>query len=91
MTPRDDIPTPWWWLSFCDPDRPKGTQFLGVAIIQGYDIIEASQRAWALGCNPGGEVMGLDITRGIHTIPPKDRGRLLDKDEIEPYGERMFP
>jgi len=27
-----------WWLSFCDPDRPTGEQFLGVVIV---DVTEA--------------------------------------------------
>ena len=25
----------WWWLSFCDPDKPRGSQFLGVVIVRG--------------------------------------------------------
>lgn len=24
----------WWWLSFCDPNRPAGQQSLGVAIVR---------------------------------------------------------
>jgi hypothetical protein len=28
-------PGRWWWLCFCDPAKPGGEQFLGVAIVQG--------------------------------------------------------
>lgn len=44
-----------WWMSFCDPDRPAGQQFLGVVLID-----DAPDEATALtlshvsGANPGG-------------------------------------
>jgi hypothetical protein len=50
----DEIP--WWWLSFCDPDRPEGQQFIGVAIVCGWTIQEAVTRSHLLKVNPGGEI-----------------------------------
>jgi hypothetical protein len=72
----------WWWLSFCDVNRPEGDQFLGVAIVDAFNEIMAVSRAWDLGCNPGGEVM-------LVAIPPlfvpleRYRHKLLSKQEID--------
>ncbi len=46
----------WFWLSFA-----TDTEALGVAIVQGMDLEDATLRARALGINPGGEVMGYPI------------------------------
>lgn len=64
----------WWWLSFVKDDT-----FAGVAIVRGDGVITASQRAWELDINPGGQVAGwpLDV------IPPTEwRNRLLSRDEV---------
>lgn len=53
-----------YWLSFVDPDLsapideqvPGGGGFLGVAIVEADDPIEAVRRAHQLGINPGGQV-----------------------------------
>lgn len=47
-----------WWLSFTDPDKPKGQQFLGVAIIDvdDMDVARAEPAATAL--------------RAAHGLPP---------------------
>lgn len=47
---------PLWWLSFCDTDKPAGTQFLGVAIVQAATESAAVTRAHKIGVNPGGQV-----------------------------------
>lgn len=73
---------PWWWLSFADPDRPKGAQFLGAAIVQGRDIAEANQRAWTLKINPGGEVQGVIIDL-IYEPAPGWGDRLMSKADVE--------
>lgn len=52
----------WWWLSFADGDRPAGDQFLGVCVVRGRDMREAVSRAWKLGCNPGGQVLGIPFS-----------------------------
>ncbi len=49
-----------WWLSFCDPDKPTGQQFLGVAIV---DVGEADmQRARPVA----------DAVRAQHGLGPVD-------------------
>ena len=75
--------TAWWWLSFADGDRPKNEQFLGVAIVQARSLHEAIKAAWALGCNPGGQVMGADVPPEIGPPPEGYAGRLLSRVECE--------
>lgn len=73
---------PLWWLSFCDPDRPEGSQFLGVAIVQAPVFDAAVTRSHAIGVNPGGQV----ATCGPidpEVISPEWRNRLLTRDEAE--------
>ena len=96
-----------YWLSFTDPDRPKGQQFLGVCVVDvttaeadfakaklavthprhqsGAEwIAVAMSKAWRLGCNPGGEVLTIDITERAAVAPP--RNRLLSNEELEAGG-----
>ena len=77
-----DYANEWWWLSFADGDLPKGSQFLGVAIVRGWGILAATIRAHALGINPGGEVAGVQIP--LERLPdPSFRERLLTREEAE--------
>ena len=48
----------YFWLSFADPDKPRGKQFLGGCVIEAESFPGAITEAHRLGCNPGGEVMG---------------------------------
>jgi hypothetical protein len=100
-----------FWLSFCDPHKPIGDQFLGVAIVQvteadadaaraivlarfpharrGADwIAAATRKAHELGCNPGGDVLSVDVTD--HWPPPADPdvplNRLMDRHELTVRG-----
>lgn len=69
-----------YWLSFVDPDRPKGEKFLGVAIVRGTDPQDACATAWDRGCNPGGEVLiNGPMPEGMYQ--PEDMNRLLDADD----------
>jgi hypothetical protein len=70
-----------WWLSFADPDKPKGQTFLGVAIVPiKTDNVEAAvDKAWELDCNPGGEVLGQEFD--ATSVPDRYIGRLLSQDE----------
>jgi hypothetical protein len=69
---------PHWWLSFCHGDRPKGDQFVGACIVEGQDIAAAVGEAWRLGCNPGGQVLAVQLP--WRTIPSLV-GRLIGKEE----------
>lgn len=69
-----------FWLSFCDPDKEPGSQFLGVVIVEGDNSIDAVRQAHKLGCNPGGEV-SIDCINH-RTVPSALRNRLLSKADL---------
>jgi hypothetical protein len=76
----------YWWLSFADADLPKGSQFLGATVIEAPDMISAVTRAHALGCNPGGEVVGHAIAPEYsYRIEPWMVGRLMSRAECEAF------
>jgi hypothetical protein len=83
---------PYWWLSFIDPDRPQGDRFLAVSIVQAATGVGSVSRAWALGINPGGEV----LWEGPLLAEAWDQAfrdewceRLLDKDGVAKFHELM--
>lgn len=86
-------PSGWWWLSFADARRPIDEQFLGVAIVQGTNMVDAVRNAHRLRCNPGGEVQGLSIVVGRVPSDPW-RNRLLTKGEaleIKAWSDAKWP
>jgi hypothetical protein len=44
---------PYFWLSFVDPRKPKGEQFLGTAMVKGASPGEAVERGWRIGIDLG--------------------------------------
>lgn len=54
-------PEHWLWLSFADPEKPRGQQFLGVVITQAKGLGHAIQKTHALGINPGGEIQAYQV------------------------------
>ena len=72
----------WWWLSFVDTDMPYtvegdypgGPRHLGICVVPGGNIVRAGHVAWALGCNPGGQVDGYPIPGAVK---PEYAGRLF--------------
>lgn len=75
-------PEHWWWLSFSDPERPKGSQFLGVAIVKARGMGTATVAASLLGINPGGHVWGVAID-DERVPPPEYRERLLSRTDAQ--------
>ena len=74
-----------WWLSFADD-----TGFLAACIVPGDSMIDAVRTAWASGCNPGGEAMGLEIEQAhVDKIDPKWIGRALTRKETEEFDREM--
>lgn len=71
------------WLSFCDPQRPKGKQFLGVVIVWAYGFVDAADKAHRMGINPGGEVAGMEYELGEFLAGPEWWNRLLDATEVD--------
>lgn len=75
----------WWWLSFADPLRPPGRQFLGVLVVPGVSFEHALEGTFLLGLNPGGEVVGNELPPD--KVPAEEfRGRLLSRDELVGHG-----
>lgn len=71
-----------WWLSFTDPSRPVGDQFLGVAIVYAPGNVHAIQMAHFLGINPGGQVSAWGPLH-VDSITPSFLNRLLTKEEAQ--------
>jgi len=77
--------TPLWWLSFADPDKPEGQRFIGVAVVpcDTDTISRAADTAWKLGCNPGGEVLGMRLPDDIiERVPLAAIGCLLRGEQV---------
>lgn len=85
------------WLSFCDPDRPAGSQFLGACMVEVSSLddpraaaCEATERAWQLECNPGGQVEASPVPEDVaRRIDRKWIGRLLSRDKIDAFDAEM--
>lgn len=82
MAQEQDNPPTLWWMSFCDPEKPKGQQFLGVCIVEAPGFMHAHQKAWALGINPGGEIQATQV----ESVPVEYLDRLLSRAELEAAG-----
>lgn len=78
------FPMPLWYLSFADANLPEGSQFLGAAFVRGFDIAFAAMMAHAYGCNPGGEVLGVEVPDHFAELIPQDQlHKLLSKTEVD--------
>lgn len=69
------------WLSFADPDRPQGDQFLGVSIVEADNLFEAICAAREQGINPGGEVIAHEIGDQYRAFIKPFMGRLLNRED----------
>lgn len=81
---------PYFWLSFVDPARPLGTQFLGVVIVEAPGFPAAVKKAWVLCCNPGGECQGMQLPAPpCPAVPARYIGKLLSIDDLLDLEEIM--
>lgn len=74
------------WLSFCDPDRPTGSQFLGAVLLECFgDPGLAASECWMLGVNPGGEMLMIEVpeARVAWMREHYPLGKLLSVEDIE--------
>jgi altronate dehydratase len=60
---------PYYYLSFCDPIKPKGQHFLGCAIVEAPDEVSAVLESHMRKINPGGEVVIVGL--GTEVLPPE--------------------
>lgn len=80
-----------WWLNFADPSLPEGQRFLGACIVPGASPIDAVRNAHALKCNPGGEVMGVEIGPGDRDFIDRTwMGRVLSRTECEAFSAQLL-
>lgn len=70
-----------WWLSFCDPGKPKGSQFLGIVVTRALGFVSALEKARELGVNPGGECRG--YVTDMKGLTEAHFDRLLSKAELD--------
>lgn len=73
------IRLPYWYLSFVEREGPN-PRWLGATIVKGRTNLDAVNRAWELGCNPGGEVMMSRVKPGSH-IPDAILNRLVSSED----------
>ena len=77
---------PFYYLSFCDTDKPKGTQFLGATVVEASDPSDMLTKTHLNGTNPGGEVefMELDL-ESADELPEPARSylnRFVPREEV---------
>ena len=78
----------YYWLSFKDPDKPQGQQFLGACAVEADSLEVAIMRAWQLGINPGGEVAHIKVPKRLEkNIPRYGLNRLITKAELNAMGD----
>jgi hypothetical protein len=71
-----------YYLSFADPTKPTGKQWLGGAYVEAESFAHAVlHEAPRHGCNPGGEVASIEIPFDA-PISREYRNRLLDSDML---------
>jgi hypothetical protein len=71
-----------WYLSFA-----SRSAFLGACVVEAADAVAARERARSLGIDPGGQVMGLDVTDIPGPCFPLDV--LMSREDMERIeGER---
>jgi hypothetical protein len=78
-------------MSFCDPDRPTGEQFLGCLIIRAADYHEMIIKSHLLGLNPGGEVQFIEIPKKMVPHLPTEwvDKKLISRQEAEELDDRL--
>lgn len=76
-----------WWLSFADDGKSRGI----VLIDDAENIADAVLHASLLGCNPGGEVAGLEIPASVFMdaesaeakwLQTAERGRVYQRADL---------
>ena len=60
-------------------------QFLGAVILVAKNAKDAWDRTTKMGCNPGGEMVVIEVPRSFPMIPRSCRNRLLSKKELDDF------
>jgi len=91
-------------LSFCDPGRPSGEQFLGASVVLipaalvrddlRENMITAVKVAHAMKCNPGGEVRMMLVYASVEAYLLRHREwlfRVLTREEVDRMNREVSP
>lgn len=71
-------PPRWFYLSFSEE------HFLGGVFIEAKGLAHALAETHAIGINPGGEVLSMEISREkMNLVPSSMRNRILTREEVE--------
>lgn len=89
------IGTVFWWISFVDPDKPKGEKFLGACLVKALpeNPHHALQAAFQHQCSPGGEAMFIEFPADIpmpDNVFQRYGNRLLSRAECEEFDAVML-
>ena len=76
-----------FWISFCDVDKPKGSQFIGVIIIDSMNFDSAIKQTHSLKINPGGEISSWQVNG--RNIPLMYFNRLLSTEQVDELEKHM--
>lgn len=91
LSAEADRPYQVWWLSFADPGKPDGEQFLGCVIVAAQGFAGAVLSARMKEINPGGEVRGVPLPDDVVAlVAPGDIDRLLTHDEAVALSDRLM-
>lgn len=75
------------WMSFADPDKPKGHQFLGVIITKCFGMAHAVDKINTLGINPGGEIWVEETNP--NDFQPEHFDTLLTEEQLSDISEKV--
>jgi hypothetical protein len=70
-----------WYLSFATTER-----FLGAAVIEAHEMLDAVAEAHRLGINPGGEVLGVPVPEEHEAEARTVMNRLLSRADMVKLG-----
>ena len=72
-----------YYMSFCDPAKVEGSQFIGACLVQADTEVDAMTESHLRGCNPGGEIMLIGPMPINDEAAAPYMNRLLSREEAE--------
>lgn len=75
-------------MSFVDHERPQGQKYLGSCVVDGEDLENATKNAWRIGCNPGGEILSVEVPEYLRI--DKWMNRLLTEQEVREMDKELI-
>lgn len=77
-----------WFLSFCDEEKPEGEKFVGACVVEADSVEDATRVAWREGCNPGVDMLAIEIPpEDARFVPPELLNKLMTAAELVAFDE----